>query len=226
MSGKCLARWIQMAHYALTQQQGASLDTSWSNFTTEWAQEHSGAWDVLCGNTSVIIPPFLTLQRFIWGQQFVPVRGYKIDRELIFGEQWHGLLNSALFTPDSSTRKISSPRPELSTDTAQSEPLSGLCHMSTAQRPLTLRTTQSLSEQRCLISETLHLKKGPNGAQRQHSGNPFLPNLHSNIAPNWQGNKNKTLMNGFFIFYSLLACDVRHWPLVSWPAILFGWTRR
>lgn len=47
-----------MAHYALTRQQGASLDTSWSNFTTEWVQEHSSARDVLCGNTSVIIPPF------------------------------------------------------------------------------------------------------------------------------------------------------------------------
>lgn len=41
MSSKCFAEWTETAPYTLTQQQGASLDTSWSSFTTEWAQEHS-----------------------------------------------------------------------------------------------------------------------------------------------------------------------------------------
>lgn len=72
-----------MALDALIQQQGASLDNSWSNFTTEWAQERSGPRDVLGGNTSVIIPSFLTPMYFISGQQFVPVRQHKIEGELI-----------------------------------------------------------------------------------------------------------------------------------------------
>lgn len=105
MSCECLAKWKQMAHYALTQQQGASLDTSWSNFTTEWAQEHSGAWDVLCGNTSVIIPPFLTVHWFIWSQQFVSSAQNAKSRQSPSSENGVRLLNGALFMPDSSMRE-------------------------------------------------------------------------------------------------------------------------
>lgn len=107
MPFKCLAKWIQTAHYALTQQQGASLDTSWSNFTTEWAQEHSGAWDVLCGNTSVIIPTFKLYSDLFEASSSFQCANTKL-RESSSSENSVRLLNSALFTPDSSKRKISS----------------------------------------------------------------------------------------------------------------------
>lgn len=105
-----LQNWIQMAHYALTQQQGASLDTSWSNFTTEWAQEHSRAWDVLCGNTSVIILPFKLYSDLFKASSLFQCANTK-SRESSSSENCVRLLNSALFTPDSSMRKISSSKP-------------------------------------------------------------------------------------------------------------------
>lgn len=53
-------------YFALIQQQGAAtLDTNWSNLTTEWVQEDSGPWDVLCGSTSVIICAFYLYSTFL-----------------------------------------------------------------------------------------------------------------------------------------------------------------
>ena len=179
MSCECLAKWKQMAHYALTQQQGASLDTSWSNFTTEWAQEHSGAWDVLCGNTSVIIPPFLTVHWFIWSQQFVSSAQNAKSRQSPSSENGVRLLNGALFMPDSSMRenliilktgaveKLHRPTQPSARLWAAFIKKEKKKKTSTAECPFAQRTTQAGSVYS--KSETLHLfkkKKGPNGARQ------------------------------------------------------------
>lgn len=119
------------------------------------------AWQHECHNSC-----FLPVQYFIWGQQFVPERDHKIEGELIFRRKKRRrkktsarLLNSALFTPDSSMRKISSSKPKLlrsCTDTALSETLNGLFQMGTAECLFAERTIQSLRLQHCLVSETLH----------------------------------------------------------------------
>lgn len=70
MSSQRLAKSTQKAHCALTQQQGASLDTSWSHFTTDRgprAQQglKCTVWHYECRNSS-----FLTAEWFIGGRQF------------------------------------------------------------------------------------------------------------------------------------------------------------
>lgn len=82
-------------------------------------------WQRKCHNSS-----FLTVQRFIRGAAVCSSMQQKKTRESSSSENSVRLLNGALFTPDSSMREISSPKPKLlrsRTDAAPSKTLkSGL----------------------------------------------------------------------------------------------------
>lgn len=100
-------------------------------------------WQHKCHNSS-----FVTIQYFIWVQQFVPVCEHKIE-ESSSSESGVRLLNSALFVPASTMRRISSSKLVLlrnCIDTALSKPLNGLFQMCTAaEYPFTHKTIWILS---------------------------------------------------------------------------------
>lgn len=194
---------------ALMQQQGASLGTSWSHFTTEWAPRAQqglrwSVWQHKCQNSIS-----LTVQYLIRGQRFVPVREHKTEK-CPSSENSVRLLNCALFTPDSAMGRISSSilLVRECSDTALSETLTGWYQMGAAEGPdhtedNTDRQFTALPCQKYCIKKRTKCGSTNTGACWWPL---FFHHLHSNISPNWQGMKDPTLIHHFFVLLFTFAC--------------------
>lgn len=193
MSSQRLAKSTQKAHCALTQQQGASLDTSWSHFTTDRgprAQQglKCTVWHYECHNSS-----FLTAGWFIRGRQFYfPVSKCRKKKKWREGSS---LLRESVRAAERCTfhaRILNEENLIIRTGAVEKphrqSPGARLWAALQSVRSHTEGNTKPLRLRRCLLSQTK-----PNGAER----NMVVTLFFHDITSHRRVTRNVTLMSDF-----------------------------